>query len=233
MNLIVLITGTSKGIGQSLALFFLEKGCTVYGCSRGKSTIIHTNYFHAEMDVSNENDVKVLFHNIKKNSLKLDILINNAGAASMNHFLLTPLSTVERLFKVNFIGTFLFSREAAKLMGKNKFGRIINFSTVAVPLRLEGEAVYGAIKSAIVNITETLSKELAIYGITVNAIGPTPIYTDLIKTIPEKKINELINKQSIKRLGTFDDVINVIEFFIKPSSNYITGQTIYLGGILN
>jgi 3-oxoacyl-[acyl-carrier protein] reductase len=184
------------------------------------------------MDVSDEISVKKLFNLIRTEQSRLDILINNAGSASMNHFLLTPLSTVENLFKVNFIGTFLFTREAAKLMSKNKFGRIINFSTVAVPLRLEGEAVYAALKASIVNLTETLSKELSIYGITVNCIGPTPINTDLIKSVPKNKIQELINTQSIKRVGDFNDIINVINFYISPESNFITGQTIYLGGII-
>lgn len=232
MSLNILITGASKGIGKALALHFLEKGNKVFGCSRGEATISHLNYLHYSLDVSDEHAVKNLFFDIRKNYARLDVLINNAGIASMNHFLLTPLVTVEKIFKVNFIGTFLFSREAAKLMSKNKTGRIINFSTVAVPLRLEGEAIYGAIKASVVNLTETLSKEVAHLGITVNAIGPTPVKTDLIKAVPEVKIQKLLDQQSLKRLGIFEDIINVIEFFIKPESNFITGQTIYLGGII-
>jgi 3-oxoacyl-[acyl-carrier protein] reductase len=149
----------------------------------------------------------------------------------MNHTLLTPLSTVNKLFDTNFTGTFLFSRQAVKLMKKNNFGRIVNFSTVAVPLNLEGEAIYAASKSAIEQFTKVFSKEVASMGITVNTIGPTPIATDLIKAVPKIKIEELLAQQAIKRLGNFDDIINIIDFYTDSKSNFITGQTIYLGGV--
>ncbi len=131
----------------------------------------------------------------------------------------------------NFTGTFLFCREGARLMKKNNFGRIINLTTVAVPLKLEGEAVYSASKAAINSLTQILGKELAEFGITVNAIGPTPIKTDLIRNIPKKKIESLIGSLAIKRYGEIRDVINVIDFFIKPESDYLTSQIIYLGGV--
>jgi 3-oxoacyl-[acyl-carrier protein] reductase len=116
-------------------------------------------------------------------------------------------------------------------MMKSKKGSIVNYSTVAVPLDLEGEAVYAASKSAVESLTRVSSKELAPYGIRVNAIGPTPIPTDLIKAVPKNKIDELINDQAIKRMGKESDVSNVIDFFISPDSDFITGQVIYLGGV--
>jgi 3-oxoacyl-[acyl-carrier protein] reductase len=172
-----------------------------------------------------------MFSDIRKKFGKLDVLINNAGMASLNHSLLTPVSTVKKLFDTNFLGTFIVSRQAVKLMQKNKFGRIINFSTVAVPLNLEGEAIYASSKAAIEQFTKIFSKEVSSMGVTVNLIGPTPIQTDLIKAVPKEKIDELLNQQAINRLGEFEDVINVIDFYIKRESNFITGQTIYLGGV--
>ena len=97
-------------------------------------------------------------------------------------------------------------------------------------LKLEGEAIYAASKAAINTLTEILAIEFSDFGITVNAIGPTPVKTDLIKNIPERKMNDLINRLPLKRLGEFDDIINTLEFLIKPESNFITGQIIYLGG---
>ncbi len=228
---VILITGSRKGIGRYLASHFVEKGQIVIGCSRLESDLSHENYYHFCVDVANEIQVNHLFLSIRKQFGRLDILINNAGMASMNHTLLTPLTTLNRLFDTNFKGTFLFSRQAVKLMKKNRFGRIINFSTVAVPLNLEGEAIYAASKSAVEQFTKVFSKEIADMGITVNNIGPTPIETDLIKAVPKNKINELLSQQGIKRLGTFEDVVNVINFFIKEESNFVTGQTIYLGGV--
>jgi 3-oxoacyl-[acyl-carrier protein] reductase len=228
---IILITGSRKGIGFSLSKYYLDNGHIVIGCSRYESELQHENYKHFCLDVSNEKQVNDLFMNIRKQYGRLDVLINNAGMASMNHTLLTPLSTVTKLFDTNFTGTFLFSRQAVKLMKKNNFGRIVNFSTVAVPLNLEGEAIYAASKSAIEQFTKVFSKEVACMGVTVNTIGPTPIATDLIKAVPKNKIEELLAQQAIKRLGNFDDIINVIDFYLDSKSNFITGQTIYLGGV--
>ena len=116
-------------------------------------------------------------------------------------------------------------------MKQNGFGRIVNLTTVATPLKLEGEAAYASSKAAVITLTQILGKELAEFGITVNAIGPTPIKTDLIRSIPKDKIRRLIDSLAVKRYGKVLDVINVIDFFIKPESDYITGQTIYLGGV--
>lgn len=233
MNKIVVITGTSKGIGKVLAFHYLEKGFIVAGCSRSIGTITHTNYRHFCLEITDEKSVVNMIRTIKKEFGKIDILINNAGIASMNHILTTSLDTISKLFNTNFLGTFLFTREVSKVMMKEKNGRIINFTTVAKPLRLEGEAVYAASKAAIETFTQTASKELSSFNITVNAIGPTPVQTDLIKAVPKDKINELLDKQTIKRFGTFEDIINVVDFFCDEKSSFITGQIVYLGGVSN
>ena len=230
-NNTVLITGTSKGIGKYLALYFLEKSYNVVGCSRGESTLEHSNYHHASCDITIEKNVKMAVDSALKKFGAIDILINNAGIASLNHSILTPSTTVKKIFETNFNGTFYFSREVSKVMMRNQGGKIVNFTTVAVPLNLEGEMIYASSKAAIEKMTKIMSKELANCNIQINAIGPTPIQTDLIKAVPPKKIQELIDKQSIKRLGTFEDVLNVIKFFIHPDSYMITGQIIYLGGL--
>ena len=228
---VILITGSRKGIGRKLAEYFISKKYIVVGCSRTDSDLISNNYFHFTLDVSDELPVKKMFSFVRKEFKKIDFLINNAGLASMNHFILTPTSSFDKLTNTNFKGTFLFTREASKLMIKNKFGRIINFSTVASPLNLEGEAVYASTKAAVEKLTRITARELGSFGITVNAIGPTPIQTDLIKAVPKNKIQELLNSQSIKRLGEFNDLINVIDFLLRKESNFITGQIIYLGGV--
>ncbi|QKF72300.1 short-chain dehydrogenase/reductase [Aliarcobacter faecis] len=231
MNKIIVITGTSKGIGEALALHYLSKNCIVIGCSRSKASINHKNYRHFSLEVNDEKAVVSMIREIKKEFSHIDILINNAAIASMNHILTTSLETISKLFNTNFLGTFLFTREVSKVMMKKKSGRIINFTTVAKPLKLEGEAIYASSKAAIESFTQTASKELNPFNITVNAIGPTPIQTDLIKAIPKEKIDELLNKQTVKRFGTFEDIINVVDFFSSDKSGFITGQIIYLGGV--
>jgi 3-oxoacyl-[acyl-carrier protein] reductase len=232
MSRVIVITGSRKGIGKELSEYYL-KNDVVIGCSRGKSAINHKNYRHFELNVSDEMAVIKMIRSVRKEFGKIDVLLNNAGIASMNHFLTTPFQNVKNIFSTNYFGTFIFSREVSKVMIKQKFGRIVNFTTVASALRLEGEAVYGASKSAIENFTQTVAKEVAPYGITVNAIGPTPIETDLIKAVPKNKIQELLDKQTIKRFGNFEDIKNVVDFFIDKKSDFITGQIIFLGGVHN
>jgi 3-oxoacyl-[acyl-carrier protein] reductase len=228
---VTLITGTRKGIGRYLAEKFAANGHVVVGCSREQSDWTAPNYLHVCTDVSDEPAVQKLFATVRERYGRLDHLINNAGIASMNHCLLTPLDTVRRVLETNVVGSFLFCREAARLMQRRNFGRIVNFSTVATPLKLEGEAIYAASKAAIVSLTEVLARELAPLGITVNAVGPTPIETDLIKSVPKDKMERLIARQAIPRYGTCEDVLNVIEFFLSPRSGFITGQNVYLGGV--
>ena len=227
----ILITGNRKGIGRYLSEYYLEKGYNVVGCSRSSSDLSHKNYIHFLCDVKKEKEVKTTIRSIKKLNGGIDILINNAGKASLNHSILTPSETVKDLFETNYLGSFLFSRECSKQMIKSKWGRIINFSTIAVPLDLEGEMAYSCSKSAIEKMSRIMSKELSSYNITINTIGPTPVYTDLIKVVPKDKVEEIINMQSIKRFGTFEDISNVTDFFISNESSFITGQKIYLGGL--
>lgn len=136
------------------------------------------------------------------------------------------------IFINNFFGTFLMCREVGRYMVKNKWGRIVNYSTVAVALNLQGELVYSASKVAIEQLTRVLAKEIGESGVTVNAVAPTPIETDLIKNIPIDKLDDLLDRQCIKRFGTFQDVKNVIDFYIRAESDFITAQTIYLGGVI-
>jgi 3-oxoacyl-[acyl-carrier protein] reductase len=232
MARVIIITGTRKGIGNYLAGSYLQQGDIVYGCSRRPCDISHPNYHHACFDVSDETQAVRFVREIYKEHKRIDVLINNAGIASMNHFLLTPYATAQKVFNTNFMGTFLMCRETARYMVKNKGGRIVNYSTVAVALNLQGELVYSASKAAIEQLTRVLASEIGTSGVTVNAVGPTPIDTDLIKNVPSDKIRQLVDRQSIKRLGKYEDVKNVIDFFLKPESDFITGQTIYLGGII-
>ena len=227
----ILITGTRKGIGRGLAEHYILNKWRVFGCSRGESTVTLGNYRHWSLDITDESVVVKMLGEIGTH-WELGALVNNAGIASMNHCLLTPLESVRKVFETNVLGAFLLCREAAKLMQRRTGGgRIVNLTSVASPLNLEGEAAYAASKAAVESLTRTLARELAPFKITVNAVGPGPIQTDLVKGIPEYKMQDVVNRQAIPRWGTVADVANVVDFFLRPESDFITGQIIYLGGV--
>lgn len=228
---VTLVTGTRKGLGRFLAEHYLAQGHVVVGCSRAATDLEAERYHHLEADVADERAVKKIFGFVRKDLGRLDHLINNAGIASMNHTLLTPLATVDRIFDTNVKGTFLFAREAAKLMQRRAYGRIVNMTTVATPLMLEGEAIYAASKAAVLNLTQVLARELAPFGVTVNSVGPTPVKTDLIRSVPADKLDALLARQAIPRFGEPKDVANVVDFFLRPESDFVTAQNIYLGGV--
>ncbi len=228
---VTLITGTRKGIGRALAEHYLALGHQVYGCSRQETDLEAARYRHFPLDVTDEKAVRQMLADIRREAGGLDHVVNNAGIASMNHALLTPMATVRSMLDTNVAGTFLVSREAAKVMKARAFGRIVNVISVAAPLRLEGEAVYAASKSAVQTLTQILARELAPFGITVNAVGPGPIMTDLIRSVPKEALDRLLERQAIRRMGTGDDVINVVDFFLRRESDFITGQSLFLGGV--
>lgn len=228
---VMLITGSRKGIGRYLAEHYVSKGYLVEGCSRGEVDLNDAGYRHHQVDVADERAVRLMVADITKRHGRIDCVLNNAAIASMNHVLLTPAKSANRMFEVNVTGTMLVCRDAAKVMMRRRYGRIVNFTTIVAPIALAGEAIYAASKSAVVTFTRILAFELGQWGITCNSFGATPIMTDMIKGVPQDKIDAVVNGLAIKRLGTHQDCANVCDFFISPTSDNITGQVIYLGGV--
>jgi 3-oxoacyl-[acyl-carrier protein] reductase len=228
---VAIVTGSRAGLGKSIAQALVARGYLVVGCARNTAEWTLPGYEHFVADVSDEKQVVALVNHVRRAYSRLDVTINNAGVAAMNHSLLVPAQTIHTIMDVNIGGTFLVSRESAKLMQRRKYGRIVNLTTVAVPMRLEGESVYAASKAAVETLTHVLAREFAAFGITVNAVGPSPVDTDLIRNVPHDKIDSVLNRLAIKRKGTPADVMNVIDFFLRRESDYITGQVLYLGGV--
>jgi 3-oxoacyl-[acyl-carrier protein] reductase len=227
----ILITGSSRGLGKEMAEHFLKKGDIVIGCARSESQIEHANYHHYQVDIASAEAVTDFFYKLRKEFKLLDAVINNAGIASMNAFALTPVESFQKIFDINVKGTFLFCQKAFSLLKKSPHPRIINMTTVAVPLQIEGEAVYAASKSAVETLTRILAKEYGHFGITCNAIGPSPIDTALIQGVPKEKIAQLVKRQAVQKMATPADIINLADFYLQPESNMISGQVIYLGGV--
>jgi 3-oxoacyl-[acyl-carrier protein] reductase len=227
----VLITGATKGIGEALVRYALAAGDDVIGCGRSAPAVSHERYTHRLVDVGDGAAVERLFCDLRAQVRTIDVLINNAGVAAMNAIALTPAETARRIVETNFLGTFHFTRAVLRLMRGSSHGRIVNLTTVAVPLRLGGEAVYAASKSAVETFTRVAARELAPFGITCNAVGPSPVRTHLTAGVAAAKMQALIDSQPVARWAEVDDVINVVDFFLRPQSHMVTGQVIYLGGV--
>jgi 3-oxoacyl-[acyl-carrier protein] reductase len=228
---VTLITGTSRGIGAAMVEHFVKKGHRVIGCSRSGETKWGDQVAHVSLGVTDEPKVLKLFEDIAAKFGRIDHLINNARAASMNHFLLMPSETARSILDTNVLGTFIFSREAARLMQRQKFGRIVNFGSIADLIHVPGEAMYAASKAAVGAFTKVTAKELAPFGITVNCVCPGAVNTGLTRGVPQEKLDAILSQQAIQRLAAPADILNAVEFFLKPESEFITGQLLYLGAV--
>ena len=228
---VVLVTGTRRGIGRHLVEHFLAMGALVEGCSRQPPDWTATGYTHHTLDVADETAVRGMVTDIRKRHGRLDVTVNNAAVASMNLSLLTPGVTVDRIMSINFRGSFLVSRESAKVMKRNEYGRIVNITSAAGQLRIPGEAVYASSKAALEMFTRLLAVEVAGFGITCNAVSPGLMETSLTKGVPGPAKDALIQRLAMKRAATFEDVANAVEFFASPRSSYVTGQVLHLGGV--
>lgn len=229
---VMIITGTRTGVGKHLAQYYVKKGFHVIGCSRCNVDFGLDNYQHFCLDVSDESLVKKMFSEIRKTYKRLDVLINNVGISSKNHVLLTPLKEVYSLLNTNFIGSFLFCREAAKLMKINKYGRIVNISSIHIPLAFAGTSIYGATKAAIEHFSKVLAKETLQYGITVNILSLSVVEnTGMENALTNELKHEILNQTISKAQLSIPDVTNAINFFINEKSGMITNQILYLGGV--
>jgi 3-oxoacyl-[acyl-carrier protein] reductase len=225
---LALVTGTSRGIGKALARRLLDDGWSVEGCSRGPASLEHPAYVHRQVDVGDETAVAAHVAEVLGRVGRIDALVNNAGAAAMNAFLLTPGSVAESMMRVNYLGTFLLSREVAKAMVRQRGGSILNLSSVAVPLDLEGEAAYVASKAAVEALTRVLAKELAPHGVRVNAVGPGPVDTALTRTVPRAKLAALRQRMGLDRELSMDEVLAPMVDLINPAST-VTGRILHVG----
>jgi len=191
-----LITGTSQGLGLALVERLLADGWTVYGFSRSPQTLTHANFTAHVVDITDEAAVRAAVSLVAESG-RIDLLINNAGAAALNAFLLTPGSVAEHLMRVNYLGTFHCLQAVGKVMVRQRGGLVINLTTVAVPLSLEGEAAYVASKAAVEALTKVTAKEFATQGVRVVALGFGPVDTRLTRAVPKAmlaKINDAIGR---------------------------------------
>lgn len=226
---VALITGTSQGIGHGLAGRFIEGGYLVVGCSRGRGPDLGERYEHHSLDVGDEEAVRDLLGNIGLRYRRLDVVVNNAGMISAALAVATTPGSAAELMRVNALGAFFVCREAAKLMIPRRSGRIINISSMAVPLQMAGTSLYSSSKAAVIQMSKVLAVELGAFNITCNVVAPSYLATELSSTIRRDALRQALSRLAIKRPCTLADIANAVWFFAQPESGYVTGQVLYLG----
>ncbi len=188
---IALVTGTSRGLGRALAESLLADGWTVHGFARGAQTLAHPAFRAHAVDVGDEAAVQAAVAAVLAASGRIDLLVNNAGAASMNSLLLTPAKTAETLMRVNYLGAFHCLQAVGKAMVRQRSGLVVNLTSVAVPLALSGEAAYVASKAAVEALTKVAAAELQAHGVRVVAVGLGPVDTDLTRAVGRAQLAAL------------------------------------------
>jgi len=227
---VMIVTGTSRGIGLGIARHFLGKEYIIEGCSRGAAAFDASAYTHTVVDVRDEDQVVAWIRSIDRRHQRIDVVVNNAGSApAATPALMTSGAVLEDVLRTNAIGSYLVTREAARGMVARRFGRIINVSSMAVGLHEEGTAAYAASKSAIVEFTRIMAKEWAASGVTCNVIAPSMFSTQAVEALGEAVIARALQKLTVKRVVTMEEVCHVLEFLIHPLGGIITGQVIAMG----
>jgi 3-oxoacyl-[acyl-carrier protein] reductase len=236
---VIIITGSSRGIGMTIAKTLAKNGAKVvvnYSGSEETAKSVVNEILQSggqaiaiKADVSKSEDVKRLFQKTLETFEKIDVLINNAGIATYKLIKDTTDEDFDRIFDINVKGVFNTMREASTLLEDN--GRIINFSSSVTRLMLPTYGTYSATKAAVEQLTRVFAKEVGTKGITVNSISPGPVNTELFKQGKnEEVIKRLASMSAFNRIGEPEDIAKIILFLVDDDSKWITGQNIGANG---
>lgn len=237
---VALVTGGSRGIGRAISIALAAKGATVYVnyTSRAESAEETAKLCNEaggkgvplQCNVSDSDSVDTAFATIKEKSGKIDILVNNAGITNDGVFIRTKNEDWNSLMQVNLNGAFYCARAAAKLMMKARVGRIINISSVVAEMGNPGQASYVASKAGLLGLTKALAKELAVRNITVNAVTPGFIATEMTEALDEKVAEQYKANIALNRFGKPEEVAAAVSFLCSEGAAYITGQVLGVNG---
>ncbi len=224
----IIVTGASRGIGLAISNRLNEKNQEVLGISRN---FAKTDFELKSLDVTDFRSIKNLSDEIRLSGKSVTAVINAAGIASMNLALMANPLTSVNLVNVNFLGTVYSCQAFSPLLIRNGGGSIINFSTIAAALHLEGESIYAATKAAVESYSKTLAKELSNFNIRVNCIAPGPINTDLLRGVTEDQINKIVNEQILSKKFEKDDIVELVDLLLDVKAKSLTGQVFHVGGV--
>lgn len=238
---VVVVTGGSRGIGRAIAVTMGHPGTRIYvNYSRPDSSdvdetiaLVAQNGGEARglrVDVASKDGIQDFFNTIMEESGRVDVLVNNAGITRDGLLLRMKESDWDRVLTVNLKGAFQSMKSVAKIMIKQKAGRIVNMASVVGVTGNAGQANYTASKAGLIGLTKTAAKELAPRGITVNAVAPGFIDTAMTEGLSDKVKEAMLTQIPLRRMGTPEDVAQTVAFLASDEASYITGQVIHVNG---
>ena len=236
---VALVTGAGQGIGKAIAMRFAREGADIaiadLNTDRARITAeeiqaMGRETFVQKTDVGNYDQVQALVAGTVAALGKVDILVNNAGIAKAEPFLEVTPENWQQHIDIHLSGSFYCAQAAARKMAERGYGRIVNISSVAALMGPINLAPYGAAKAGITGLTRAAALDLADYGITVNAIAPGPIETDILKTWPADALRERAQHMPIPRLGQVEEIAHAALFLASPDSGFVTGAVLVVDG---
>lgn len=236
---VAVVTGASRGIGQAIALKLAAEGIFVVATATSDSGADATvaaivaeggAALAVKLDVTNSSEVEAFFKKVISEQGRLDILVNNAGITKDGLMMRMKDSDWDSVLDTNLKGSFYCMREVSKIMTKARYGRVVNISSVVGEMGNPGQANYCASKAGLFGLTKSAARELAKRNITVNAVAPGFIETDMTAALPEKGRATLLQNIPMERLGSVDDVAHAVRFLVSPQAGYITGQILSING---
>ena len=236
---IVLVTGATRGIGKSIALTLGNAGATVIGTATSElgaeniSKMLVDNEISGKgvvLDVKDNNQISSLGESIKKDFGSIDILVNNAGITRDNILLRMKEDEWEDIINTNLSSVYKMSKSVLRGMIKKRSGRIISITSVVGAMGNAGQSNYAAAKAGMIGFTKSLAREVGVRGITVNAIAPGFIETDMTDSLPDDQKEALASQIPMGRLGTTDEIAQAVLFLAGDGGSYITGQTLHVNG---
>ena len=239
INKIALVTGASRGIGAAIALDLAKNNMFVIGTATSDNGVkkIEESFKASQqrgvglvLNVKDNKSIETLISNIEENYGDIDILINNAGVTRDNLLMKMKEEDWDEVINTNLKSIFKLSQSLIRKMIKNRYGRIINISSVVGYSGNAGQANYAASKSGISGFTKSLAQEVGSRGVTVNCIAPGFIDTEMTQSLPDDHKNQLLSKIPLGKLGTPEDIANAVSFLVSDKANYITGETIHVNG---
>ena len=232
----VIVTGSARGIGRAIAEKFSQLGANVVICDVDKEqseTVagqIGGNTIGLKADVTSQADIDNLLEKTKKEFGQIDIVVNNAGITRDNLMIRMSEKDWDMVLDINLKGSFLVTKSVARVMMKQRYGRIINISSIVGINGNAGQINYSSSKAGLIGLTKSAAKELGARGITVNAVAPGFITTEMTENLPEDAKNAFLDRVLIKRPGSPDDIAQAVLFLASDEASYITGQVISVDG---